>query len=356
MRIATPLPRRTLNLRDPRILTLIGVIVGVALFLLYINTAIKFPTFVRFFINGLVESAVLFLTASGLSLIFGLMDVVNFAHGAIFTWGGFVFIWSFNLFTTPLSESQDKTSPVAWMQLGLDPFPATGLALLLGLVAGGLLGAAIEFLAIRRLYGRPVYQILLTLGLVLIMDEALRIVFSLTAPSYSFQSLTPWPAGNFKPTPDILVNWKSVAIVIAGLVVFISVFWLLNRTKVGLVIRGGVEDTQMVQALGYNVKRYFFGVFVLGSVLAGLGGVAYTISGSGGSEGMGQIYLLTAFVVVVLGGMGSFTGAAVGSLMVGLISPFIGYHFQAIADSFVMILLVLVLLVRPQGLFGSKKF
>lgn len=352
MRVSAQKPAGFPILRDRRFTTALALLVGIVLLLVYLNTAIKFPTFVKFFINGLVESAVLFLMASGLSLIFGLMDVVNFAHGAIFTWGGFAFIWSFNRFTTPAIGSQD-TSPLAWMQLGLDPLPATLLALLVGLATGALLGAGVEFLAIRRLYGRPVFQILLTLGLVLVLDEALRIVFSLSAPTYDFQS-SPWPSGGWRPLPDILVNWKSVAIVVTGLIVFVAVFWLLNRTKVGLVIRGGVEDTQMVQALGYNVKRYFFGVFVLGSLLAALGGIAYSINGTSGSESMGQLNLLTAFVVVVIGGLGSFSGAAVGALLIGLISPFIGYHFQAIADSFVMILLVLVLLVRPQGLFGSK--
>lgn len=348
-------PRQPAILRDPRLLTLLGVLAGLILLLIYINTAIKFPVFVRFFINGLVESAVLFLMASGLSLIFGLMDVVNFAHGAIFTWGGFAFIWAFNLFTTTAASAKDKTSPLAWMQMGLEPLPATMLALLVGLAVGALLGAFIEILAIRRLYGRPVFQILLTLGLVLVLDESLRLVFSLSAPSYDLQN-TPWPSGNIRINSDISVNWKSVAIVIAGLVVFVGVFWLLNRSKVGLVIRGGVEDTQMVQALGYNVKRYFFGVFALGSVLAALGGIAFAITSNGASPGMGQLNLLTAFVVVVIGGLGSFSGAAVGALLVGMITPFIGYHFTAIADSFVMILLVLVLLIRPQGLFGGKRY
>jgi branched-chain amino acid transport system permease protein len=342
-------------LRDSRVKTLIALLVGLVLILIYINTAIKFPVFVKFFINGLVESAILFLMASGLSLIFGLMDVVNFAHGAIFTWGGFAFIWALNLFTTPAASAKDKTSPLAWMQMGLDPLPATLLALLVGLLVGALLGALLEILAIRRLYGRPVFQILLTLGLVLVLDESLKIVFSLAAPTYGFQN-DPWPGKGFRPTPDILVNWKSVAIVVVGLIVFFGVFWLLNRTKVGLVIRGGVEDTAMVQALGYNVKRYFFGVFILGSILAALGGIAYSVSSNGGSEGMGQVSLLTAFVVVVIGGMGSFGGAAVGALLVGLITPYIGYHFPALADSYVMLLLVLVLLIRPQGLFGGKKF
>lgn len=342
-------------LRDPRLLTIFGIVAGLILLFIYLNTAITFPTFVRFFVNGLVESSVLFLMASGLSLIFGLMDVVNFAHGAIFTWGGFAFIWSFNLFTTKTAEAQDKTSPVAWMQLGLDPLPATVLALLVGVAAGALLGALIEILAIRRLYGRPVFQILLTLGLVLVLDESLRLVFSLNSPTYDLQNST-WPSGNFRIGSDISVNWKSVAIVVTGLLVFVGVFWLLNRSKVGLVIRGGVEDTQMVQALGYNVKRYFFGVFALGSALAALGGIAFTITSNGASQDMGQFNLLTAFVVVVIGGLGSFSGAAVGALLVGMITPFIGYHFSAIADSFVMILLVLVLLVRPQGLFGGKKY
>jgi len=342
-------------LRDPRLLTLLSVVVGLLLILLYINTPIKFPVFVKFLINGLVESAVLFLMASGLSLIFGLMDVVNFAHGAVFTWGGIAFMWSFNLFTMPAATGKDSSNPVAWMQLGLDPLPATALALLLGLITGGLLGAGVEFLAIRRLYGRPVFQILLTLGLVLVLDESLKIVFSLKAQSYDFLA-TPWPTGNFKPNSEILVNWKSVAIVVAGLLVFAGVYWLLNRTKVGLVIRGGVEDSQMVQALGYNVKVYFFWVFVLGSVLAALGGIAYSINSAGGSDQMGQLSLLTAFVVVVIGGLGSFSGAAVGALLVGIISPFVAYHFPGLADSFVMILLVLVLLVRPQGLFGGKKY
>jgi branched-chain amino acid transport system permease protein len=336
---------------DTRLKWIIGIAVGVALLLVYLNSgAIKAPTFVRFLINGLVESAILFLMASGLSLIFGLMDVVNFAHGAIFTWGGFAFVWSFNNLTTPANTGQPHA--FSWLQMGLDPIPGAIAALIFGLVTGALLGAAVEFLAIRRLYGRPVFQILLTLGLVLVLDEALRIVFNLSAPTYDFNN-TPI-SGGFRPTSDILVNWKSLIIVAIGLLVFLGIFWLLNRTKIGLVIRGGVEDTQMVQALGYNVKMYFFGVFVLGSALAALGGMAYTVSSNSASEGMGQLSLLTAFVVVVIGGMGSFTGAAIGALMVGMLNPFVGYHFSAIADSFVMILLVIVLLVRPNGLFGAS--
>src|SRR3569623_1275874 len=134
MKVASPRPAAIL--RAPRLVTLLGVLVGLILLLIYLNTAIKFPVFVRFFINGLVESSVLFLMASGLSLIFGLMDVVNFAHGAIFTWGGFAFIWSFNLFTTPSALAKDKSSPLAWMQLGLEPLPATLLAMLVGLAVG----------------------------------------------------------------------------------------------------------------------------------------------------------------------------------------------------------------------------
>jgi branched-chain amino acid transport system permease protein len=338
--------------RDPRVITALTVIAGLLLILLYINTAIKWPTFVKFFVNGLVEASVLFLMASGLSLIFGLMDVVNFAHGAVFTWGGYVFIWSFNRFTTGTVPVKDKDHFLSWMYMGLQPLPATVLALVFGLLAGAALGAAIEIIAIRRLYGRPVFQILLTLGLVLVMDETLRLIFGKEG-NYNFTG-EQWPTGGFRPDRDILLNWKSIVIVSTGLLVFLGVYWLLNRTKVGLVIRGGVEDTKMVMSLGYNVKRYFFAVFVLGSMLAALGGVANSINASAGAETMGQAYLLTAFVVVVLGGLGSFTGAAVGSLMVGIITPYVSYHFPWMADSFVMILLVLVLLVRPQGLFGSK--
>ncbi len=230
--------------RDPRLVTPAVLVLGLILLLIYINTAIKFPVFVRFFINGLAESAVLFLLASGLSLIFGLMDVVNFAHGALFTWGGFAFIWALNLLTTPLAGAKDTTSPVAWLQMGLDPLPATFLALVIGVACGAGLGALIEFLAIRRFYGNPIFQILLTIGLVLVLDETLRIVFSLTSPSYNFVQ-TPWPTGSLKLNSDISVNWKLILVMAAGLLVFGGVFWLLNRTKVGLVIRGGVEDTQM---------------------------------------------------------------------------------------------------------------
>jgi branched-chain amino acid transport system permease protein len=335
---------------DRRFQIALGVLIAIILLLIYLNTAIKFPVFVKFLINGLVESAILFLMASGLSLIFGLMDVVNFAHGAIFTWGGYTFIWSLNQLS---SKPKDPQNSFAWLNMGLEPLPATLVALLIAMAMGALLGAGMEFLAIRRLYGLPVFQILLTLGIVLILDECLKIIFNLKANTYDFEG-SPFPSGGFRPTSDILVNWKSVAIVILGLLVFGFVLWLLKGTKVGLVIRGGVEDTQMVQALGYNVKKYFFGVFVLGSILAAIGGAASAMSANGGNEVMGQASLLTAFVVVVIGGLGSFTGAAVGALLVGIISPFIGYHFQVIADSFVMLLLVLVLLVRPQGLFGSK--
>jgi branched-chain amino acid transport system permease protein len=354
MRVAQLGQRPQSILRDRKVQAGLALLIGLILFLVYINTAIKFPVFVKFFINGLVESSILFLMASGLSLIFGLMDVVNFAHGAVFTWGGFAFMWAFNLFSTKSDQATDQTSPVAWLHFGLEALPATVLAALFGLAAGALLGVVIEFLAIRRLYGRPVYQILLTLGLVLVLDESLKIVFSLSAPTYTFDNQV-WPDGGFKLTPDILVNWKSIVITVLGLVVFLVIFWLLNRTKVGLVIRGGVEDVQMVRALGYNARIYFFGVFVLGSVLAALGGIAFTINSAGGSDNMGQLSLLTAFVVVVIGGLGSFTGSAIGALLVGMTTPFIGYHFSGLADSYVMLLLVLVLLIRPQGLFGGKK-
>ena len=288
---------------------------------------LTFPLLVSLVLNGLVFGMLLFLIASGLSLIFGLMGVLNFAHGSLFMLGAYVGLSVYNY---------------------AGSFP---LAVLAGTVAGALTGAIIEILGIRPLYGRHIYQVLLTLGLVLVMNELVQVIWG---PAILGFAQPQWIVG----TVDILgIPFPRYRLVVlgVGLAVLGLVYLFLRRTRMGIIVRAGVQDSEMVQALGINVRRVFTGVFAMGGALAALGGVVAGPFFRSVWPQMGLENQLAAFIVVVIGGLGSYAGSAVGSILVGLSQSLVGYFFPDAALAVNMGLMALVLLAKPEGLFGARR-
>jgi branched-chain amino acid transport system permease protein len=275
--------------------------------------------------NGLSYGALLFLLASGLSLIFGVMRVVNLAHGSYFLLGGYVGL------------------SVIWRTQSF------GLALLAGALAVALIGAGMERLFLRRLSGQTLGQVLLTIGFALIFQDLALLLwggdpYSLPVPT-ALQGVVTVGALRF---PRYRLFIMAVAVVIgAGL-------WLvLDRTRAGAMIRAAVDDAEMAQGVGIRVPTLSLGVFALGSALAALGGVI----GSGFLgvyPGLDLEILPYAFVVVIVGGLGSLPGAMVGSLLVGLLDNFGKALFPELAYFTLFAPMALILALRPTGLFGRQ--
>jgi branched-chain amino acid transport system permease protein len=257
------------------------------------------------------------------------------------------------------------------------------LAILFGALAGGLAGSAIEVVLIRPFYGNPVTQLVLTLGLWIAGTDLIEAVFgeeanppmeppSLFNASCRSESLAAWFSEQCRSI-DVLGRafpTYRLFIIFVGLAVFIGVGLLLRRSRIGMIIRAGVQDSEMVQAMGINVRRVFTLVFALGSGLAALGGVI-AAPFLGVYPAMGGLFLVQSFIAVVIGGMGSYAGAAVGTLLLGLARAF-GDHFvaaginlpflettlkgsPAIARASTVLIMAIVLLVSPSGIFGKKE-
>ncbi|MEH7009423.1 branched-chain amino acid ABC transporter permease [Neobacillus niacini] len=277
-------------------------------------------------LNGLATGMLIFLLAAGLTLIFGLMDVLNFAHGGLFAWGAYSGIW---IYTTTGSFL---------------------IGIIGAILTGFILGIITEKWIIKPVYGNHVQQILITLGLMLVLSEMLKVIWGpnqLTAnpPEYLKGS---WEIG------DIIIIKYRVFIIFVGLLVFAGVQFLLKNTKIGLVVRAGVMNKEMVQALGINIKKVFMFVFMIGSGMAALGGVLFGPYSGVIHAGMGMEFAILAFIVVVIGGMGNFTGSVMAAILVGLSGSFMAYYVPELSLAVNMLLMVIVLIVKPQGLFGGK--
>jgi branched-chain amino acid transport system permease protein len=290
-------------------------------------------TFVLLTITGLGLGAMYFLVASGLSLIYGLMGVLNFAHGAFITFGAYAAWW----LTTKVSASFET-----------ELLLATGF----GLAVGAALGALVELVFIRPLYRRPVEQVLVTVGLALALGA---LVFGIwgadpklfTLPDWIFDTTTILGA---RIPNDRFVEIGVALVVLAGLAAF------LRLTRIGLIIRAGVENRAMVQALGIDVRKAFTFVFALGGALAALAGVLSGVYYGSVDPARGTSLLIFAFIVVVIGGFGSIEGSAVAAVAVGLVQQYANYYvadwldWSGAGDVSVMLLLATVLLLRPHGL------
>lgn len=287
-------------------------------------------TLILILVTGVGLGALYFLVASGLSLIYGLMHVLNFAHGAFLTAGAYA-------------------SWVAMGQLsGLGGW-AFPLAVVIGMAFGAIVGAAVEFGLIRPLYRRPIEQVLVTVGLGLMAVALFTGIWGADPQPFPRPEWT-------RSTTDIggaaIPNDRFLLIAAAGLLL-IGLVALLRYTRIGLVIRAGVENRTMVQALGIDVRRTFTLVFALGGAAAGLGGVLGSVYLGSVSPGQGTALLIFAFIVVVIGGFGSIGGTAIAALLVGLVQQMANYYVgSGIGDVSVVLLLAAVLLVRPAGLAG----
>ena len=300
----------------------------------------SFPTWVTLTVAGLAMGMMIFIMASGLTLVFGLMDVLNFGHGAFVSVGAF----TATLVLLPMQ---------GWMQADsvLLNLSALGLAIALAMLVTGALGWAFERIIVMPVYGQHLKQILITMGGMIVAEQMIHVVWG---PD---QIPLPLPT-SFRGVilvGDAAVEKYRLIAVAVGLVVFAAMFLVLNRTKVGLLIRAGVENGEMVEALGYRIRRLFVGVFVAGSALAGLGGVLWGLYKETLTAAMGGDIMVLVFIVIIIGGLGSVGGCFIGALLVALVANYTGFLAPKIALVSNILLMVAILLWRPQGLYPVAK-
>ncbi|RME85417.1 MAG: branched-chain amino acid ABC transporter permease [Caldilineae bacterium] len=290
-------------------------------------------------LSGFYQGMLFFLVAAGMSIVFGLLDVLNLAQGSFFMLGAYVGFAIYNA----LPEGT--------------PITVRFVAALVGAVVfGGVLGAGVEIALLRPLYVRPIFQIVLTFGLATAITELVRGIYG--------------PSGLVPVEPPAALNTTIAVmrgqfetyrlfIIAVGLVLMIGISLLLQRTRLGIIIRAGVQDSQMVEALGINVRRVFTLVFALGTAVAALGGMT-AAPFLGAYPAMGEQFLLTAIIVIVIGGMSSFEGTAIAALLVGLTRATVEQislqylNTPILASISILVFMVVVLLVRPTGLFGRE--
>lgn len=288
-------------------------------------------TVVLLLITGLGLGALYFLVASGLSLIYGLMGVLNFAHGSFLTLGAFG----------------------GWelaRRLGADNWGTFIASILMGAVVGAIFAAATEFFLIRPLYERHIEQVLVTVGLALASVALFDGIWG-TDPIYV---KGPKWLGD---TTDILgasIPNNRFILILAAVLVLLGIIAFLKYTRYGLIIRAGVENRSMVTALGIDVRRAFTVVFAIGGAAAGIGGVLASSYYGYVAPSIGGSLLIFAFIVTVIGGLGSLSGAAIAAALVAVLQQFANFYLGGTGDFMVVLLLAVVLLVRPSGLLGSK--
>ncbi|PZO10634.1 MAG: branched-chain amino acid ABC transporter permease [Burkholderiales bacterium] len=293
-------------------------------------------TWVTLTVAGLAMGMIIFIIASGLTLVFGLMDVLNFGHGVFIALGAFVA-------TTVLASMTSYTEADSlWLNLvALVP------AMLVAMAVAGALGWVFERLIIRPVYGMHLKQILITMGGMIIGEEMIKVIWG---PGQIALPLPESLRGSFI-LGDAAVEKYRVLAVLVGVAVFAAMVWTLNRTKVGLLVRAGVQDREMVESLGYRIRQLFIGVFVVGSALAGLGGVMWGLYQQTVTPHMGAQVNVLIFIVIIIGGLGSTTGALIGALLVGLMANYTGFLAPKVALFSNIALMVAILLWRPQGVY-----
>ncbi|MBW2467996.1 MAG: branched-chain amino acid ABC transporter permease [Deltaproteobacteria bacterium] len=297
-------------------------------------------TYLTLTIAGLAMGMMLFLVASGLSLIFGLMDVINFAHGVCFAWGAYV------AFSTFRALNKWVTADSVFYN-----FLIFFIAIAAAIVVVGLIGVIIERFLVRRVYGSHLFQILITFGGMVVLTEFIRILWG---PNDEVMPVPQTFRGNWDIFDIIVLRYPIISIVI-GLLVYGALQLVLKKTKVGKIVRAGVEDPDMVQAMGHNIFLFFTVVFAAGAGLAAVGGLAMAIFNVQVYPDMGDAYLIFAFIVVIIGGLGSITGSLVGALIVGLSYNYVAYLLPPLAVGVNILIMVIILLIRPTGLFPAGK-
>jgi len=293
-------------------------------------------TWLTLTVAGLAMGTIVFIVASGLTLVFGLMDVLNFGHGVFLALGAYVAVSTMGAMQGWVDAPSLGANLIA-------VFAAIGAAML---AAGGL-GLAFERVVVRPVYGNHLKQILITMGGMIVGEELIKAVWGpVPIPLPLPESLR----GSFIVGDAVIEKYRVLATGI-GALVFVALAWVLARTKVGLLVRAGVENREMVQALGYRIERLFVGVFVTGSALAGLGGVLWGLYQQSVVPQIGAQVNVLIFIVIIIGGLGSTLGALVGALLVGLVANYTGFMAPKVALVSNIALMVAVLLWRPRGLY-----
>ena len=287
-------------------------------------------------VAGLAMGFIIFIIASGLTLVFGLMDVLNFGHGVFIALGAFVA-------TSVLGAMNDWTSSQELWRNLLAVLPA----MLVAMAVAGSLGLVFERYIVRPVYGQHLKQILTTMGGMIIGEELIKVIWG---PEQIPLPLPQAMRGALIVGDAAIEKYRVLAVVV-GLVVYGLMAWTLARTKVGLLIRAGVQDREMVESLGYRIRRLFLGIFVVGSALAGLGGVMWGLYQQNVIPQMGAQVNVLIFIVIIIGGLGSTTGALVGALLVGLMDNYTTFLVPKAALFSSIALLVAILLWRPQGVY-----
>ncbi|WP_413207469.1 branched-chain amino acid ABC transporter permease [Rhodospirillum sp. A1_3_36] len=297
-------------------------------------------TWVTLTLAGLAMGMMIFIMASGLTLVFGLMDVLNFGHGAFISLGAFVGV------TVMAALSPWMASPSLAANLG-----AIGLGALVAMAVAGGFGYLFERTIIRPVYGDHLKQILITMGGLIVVEQVIYVLWGPDAiPIPRPDSLK----GAFAFGDVVLEKYRILAVCL-GLVIFAAMSLTLRRTKIGLLIRAGVENSEMVETLGYRIGALFIAVFVVGSALAGLGGVMWGLYQEVITAPMGMTVMILIFIVVIIGGLGSVEGCFLGALLVGLMNNYTAYLAPKVALGSSILLMVAVLMWRPEGLLPPAK-
>ncbi|MHB8626369.1 MAG: branched-chain amino acid ABC transporter permease [Aggregatilineales bacterium] len=283
------------------------------------------------FLGGLTRGTLLFIVASGLSLIFGVMRVINFAHGSLYMLGAFLAgVWG--------KQLADQGNGFLAM-------------IVIAPAVIALVGAGLEMTLLRRIYKKDhLLQLLLTYGLTLILGDVVRMAFGSNAPRLSPPDVLKGGVllvGRHFPSYDLFL-------LVVGPTIALWLWFLLTRTRLGRIIRAAVSDPETLSALGVNVQWVFTGVFALGCWLAGLGGVLDS-SRASPALGMDSQIIIEAFAVVVIGGLGSFVGAFIGSMIIGVVLSLGILVVPQGAEAFTFLVMAIVLIWRPWGLLGKQE-
>jgi branched-chain amino acid transport system permease protein len=293
-------------------------------------------TWLTLTVAGLAMGMIIFIIASGLTLVFGLMDVLNFGHGLFIALGAFVA-------TSVLGAMGDWTgSDQLWRNL-----VAVLPAMLVAMAVAAAVGLAFERFIVRPVYGQHLKQILITMGGMIIGEELIKVIWG------PLQIPLPLPEamrGAVYMGEAAVEKYRLIAVVV-GLAVFLAQIWVLSRTKIGLLISAGVQDREMVESLGYRIRRLFVGVFVVGSALAGLGGVMWGLYQQSVTPQIGHQVNVLIFIVIIIGGLGSTGGALIGALLVGLMANYTGFLAPKVALFSNIALMAAILAWRPQGVY-----
>lgn len=255
------------------------------------------------------------------------MDVLNFAHGALFLWGAYVGIWTYG-------ETNNFV-----------------IGMIAAIISGALLGYLLERFIIKPVYGNHIQQILITLGAMLVMGELVKVVWG---PNIIEAKVPPFLNGSWEFGDIIIIKYR-IFIILVGFIVFGGLLFLLNKTKLGLIVRAGVMNKEMVQALGIDIRKIFLFVFILGAAMAGLAGILLgPYSGVIHAE-IGLEYGILAFIVVIIGGMGSVLGSAMAAVLVGILGAYAAYFVPDLAVAVNMLIMLIILIFKPSGLLGSEE-